>query len=198
MTRKFYAFLILSLSACLFFTACSKTGPTGPQGPAGADGATGAAGSTGAQGPKGDTGTANVIYSQWLDVTYKPDTVHNGNIVDTVGFFANIPSQDLTSDILNGGDMHIYVNLGTSDNPEIVLLPFIDVYSTGLSITPFFELNNIYIYSNANASTFTIQGAKYFQYRYVLIPGGAEGNAVVHKPDWKDYNAVKAFYHLPG
>ena len=59
------------MSACLFFTACSKTGPTGPAGPAGQDGAAGAAGPAG---PKGDTGTANVIYSPWLDVTYKPDT----------------------------------------------------------------------------------------------------------------------------
>jgi hypothetical protein len=45
----------------------------------------GAAGSPGATGPKGDTGTANVIYSPWLDVTYGLDTVHNNDgTIDTV------------------------------------------------------------------------------------------------------------------
>jgi hypothetical protein len=36
------------------------------QGPPGETGATGTWGPTGPQGPKGDTGTANVIYSQWV------------------------------------------------------------------------------------------------------------------------------------
>lgn len=196
MTRKFYSFSILALSACLLFTACSKTGPAGPAGPAGQDGAAGAQGAAGEQGPKGDTGTANVIYSPWMDVAYSADTVHHGTVIDTVGFYANIPSQSLTSDILNGGDMHIYVNLNTSDQPEVELLPYVDL-NTGITITPTFEINNIALYSNVNASTETIQSVKYLQYRYVLIPGGTSGNAVVHPPNWKDYNAVKKFYNLP-
>ncbi|MGN6353999.1 MAG: hypothetical protein ACTHLB_11460, partial [Parafilimonas sp.] len=84
MNRKFYAFLVACLSAYLFFTACSKTGPEGPQGEQGPPGETGAQGE---QGAKGDTGTANVIYSGWLDVTYDADTVHNGDAIDTIGFY---------------------------------------------------------------------------------------------------------------
>ena len=142
MNRKFYAFLIVCLSACLFFTACSKTGPEGPQGEQGPAGETGA---TGAQGAKGDTGTANVIYSSWLDVTYDADTVHNGSGgIDTIGFYAAIASESLTSDIINGGDIHVYFNFGTSDEPNVVLLPYLDIYS-GISITPSFTINNIFL-----------------------------------------------------
>lgn len=193
MNRKFYAFLIACLSACLFFTACSKTGPEGPQGEQGPPGETGAQGE---QGAKGDTGTANVIYSGWLDVTYDADTVHNGDAIDTIGFYAGITSQSLTSDIINDGDIHVYFNFGTTDEPNVVLLPFLDIYS-GISIMPSFTINNIFLYANADASTVTDGNVAYYQYRYVLIPGGVSGNAVVHPPDWKDYNAVKAFYHLP-
>lgn len=193
MNRKFYAFLIACLSTCLFFTACSKTGPEGPQGEQGPPGETGAQGE---QGAKGDTGTANVIYSGWLDVTYDADTVHNGDAIDTIGFYAGITAQSLTSDIINGGDIHVYFNFGTADEPNVVLLPFLDIYS-GISITPSFTINNIFLYANADASTVTDGNVAYYQYRYVLIPGGVSGNAVVHPPDWKDYNAVKAFYHLP-
>ena len=56
------------IAITLIFTQCQK-GDTGPAGPAGPAGPTGPTGPAGANGAKGDTGTANVIYSAWLDVT---------------------------------------------------------------------------------------------------------------------------------
>src|SRR5829696_3128642 len=90
------SFLVLTV-VTLLSTGCSKEGPAGPAG------AQGPQGQAGPQGPKGDTGTANVIYSNWLDVKFDADTVHNGNVVDTVGFSADINAPKLTNAILSGG-----------------------------------------------------------------------------------------------
>lgn len=192
--------ILLFAAIIMFLVSCSKEGPEGPQGPQGPQGEPGAAGSTGAtgeQGPKGDTGTANVIYSTWLDVAYTPDTVYVGGIIDTVGFYAAIAANKLDSAILSGGDMHVYLNISDTINPNVVALPYFDVLS-GLSIIPSFQLQNISLYANGNVSTRTSQsGQKILQYRYVLIPGGVSGNAVIHPPDWNNYKLVKEFYHLP-
>jgi len=90
----------------LIFTQCQKgdVGPAGPTGP------TGPAGSTG---PKGDSGTANVIYSPWLDVAYAADTIHSGAIIDTIGFYATITAAKLTNAILTSGEIKVYLNLLT-------------------------------------------------------------------------------------
>src|SRR5688572_13718665 len=93
--------LLASLVVITFiFTQCQK-GDTGPAGPAGPAGAAGAAGPAGATGPKGDTGTANVIYSPWLDVVYEADTIHNGAVIDTLWWLAQITAAKLTQTILD-------------------------------------------------------------------------------------------------
>lgn len=186
-------FTLLMIISVLFYQ-CQKgdAGPAGSTGPAGANGATGAAG---AQGPKGDTGTANVIYSAWLDVVYAPDTVHIGTLVDTVGFFANITAPKLTAAILNSGEMKVYFNFGSTASADVVPLPFFDVYSD-LSIAPDFLLQRIFLYSNANASTVTQAGVKRFQYRYILIPGSVPSGRVMQTVDWNNYNQVKAYLGL--
>src|SRR4051812_48308804 len=78
MRHNFCSKVFMPLIAVTLLFAYCKKGDTGPAGPAGANGAAGtpgAAGPTGPQGAKGDTGTANVIYSQWLDVAYDADTL---------------------------------------------------------------------------------------------------------------------------
>ena len=191
-----FKLFISLLSITLFFANCQKgdVGPAGPAGPTGANGANGAAGAAGAQGPKGDTGTANVIYSAWLDVIYLPDTVHTGNLVDTVGYFANITANRLTSAILNSGEIKVYMNFGTTATPNIVPLPYFDV-NTLISIAPEFLLQRIFLYSNANPSTVTQGGQKFLQYRYILIPGAVPGVAA-QPVDWNDYNKVKEYLGL--
>lgn len=116
MKRLMYslAFLLLIAATVSSITSCSKKGdpgPAGQQGQKGDKGDPGANGPGGPAGPKGDTGTVNVIYSNWLDVAYKPDTVHRaGGKIDTLGYYANIAAPKLTTSILNTGELKIYIN----------------------------------------------------------------------------------------
>jgi len=188
--------LLASLVLITFiFTQCQK-GDVGPAGPAGPTGAAGAAGSPGATGPKGDTGTANVIYSPWLDVTYAPDTVHNGSVIDTLWWLAHITANKLTQPILDRGEIKVYMNWGTLTNPDIAPLPILDPFFTGLIINPEFLLQKIDLYSNFNASTVTQGGQKYLQYRYILIPGSVAGRLSKPAINWNNYNEVKAYLGL--
>jgi hypothetical protein len=185
------------LAASLIIASCSKTGP------AGATGATGASGATGGTGATGATGTANVIYSPWLNVTFQP-------AFDTV-MYAIIPAPKLTDSIINQGDIKVYVNLGSdSTNAEFVsTLPLNEpfVFSTSTSvltlvINPYFYADTIQLFSNYDASSYVSNGYNYFQYRYILIPGGVtalpvsanglKSNAI----NWNDYNQVKQYLGL--
>jgi hypothetical protein len=190
-TKPFLAVFTSLLAVTLIFTQCKK-GDAGPAGPAGA---AGAAGPAGPAGPKGDTGTANVIYSAWLDVTYVVDTVHNGAVIDTIGYHADITANKLTSNIIDKGEIKVYMNWGTTASPDVAPLPILDVFFTGLIINPEFLVQKITLFANLDASTTTQGGQKYLQYRYILIPGGT--GARLSKPiDWNDYNKVKAFLGL--
>lgn len=180
-TLCFVALIVLA-------AACSKTGPAGPAGPAGATGA------TGPQGPKGDTGVANVIYSAWLDAKYVADTQHNGALIDTIGFFYDATGiTKLTNTILTTGEIKVYVNTGTAANPAIVPLPYWDPYFQ-ISINPSFYVNEIYLYSNVNVSTYTDANGKRQQWRYILIPGAKPARSAI---DWNNYAEVKKYLRLP-
>ena len=182
-------FLASLVLITFIFTQCQK-GDVGPAGPAGP---TGPAGATGSTGPKGDTGTANVIYSAWLDVTYSPETDTNG---DTLDFVAHITANKLTQAILDRGEMKVYMNWGTQATPDVAPLPILDPFFTGVIINPEFLLQKIDLYSNFNASTFTDAGLKYLQYRYILIPGSVAGRLSKPAVDWNNYNEVKAYLGL--
>src|SRR4051812_27098988 len=187
---------LLLILVSFTLTQCKKgdPGPAGPAGPAGSNGAPGAPGSAGPQGPKGDTGTANVIYSTWLDVTFDADTSHTGTTIDTLGFYASISAAKLDSAILSGGEIKVYVNAGTSSNPDVFPLPYLSIYS-GLNITAEFVKNEIFLYANFDASTVTQNGSKFLQYRYILIPGGVNGR-VAKAINWNNYNEVKTYLGL--
>ena len=190
-----FKLLTVLLGITLFFAYCKK-GDVGPAGATGATGATGAAGAAGAQGPKGDTGTANVIYSAWLDVAYLPDTFRNTTgKLDTAGFMVNIQATKLTAAIINSGEIKVYVNFGTPATPTVVPLPYSDVIYDYTSIQPVFYTGRIFLYATDNYSTFTQNNLKRNQYRYILIPGVV--NARVAQPvDWNDYNKVKDYLGL--
>ena len=180
------------IAITLIFTQCQK-GDTGPAGPAGPAGPTGPTGPAGANGAKGDTGTANVIYSAWLDVTYTPETDANG---DTLDFVAHITANKLTQALLDKGEMKVYMNWGTQAAPDVAPLPILDPFFTGVIINPEFLLQKIDLYSNFDASTFTDSGQKYLQYRYILIPGSVAGRLSKPAVDWNNYNAVKEYLGL--
>lgn len=191
MKSNYPKLFVVLFAITLILSNCSKEGDPGAQGPAGQNGAPGA---TGPQGPKGDTGVTNVFYSDWLDVAFLPDTVHNGSTIDTLGFYSTISAPKIDMDMLSHGEMKVYINFGTSANPSIDPLPYIDIVFGGISITSSFYLQNIDLYSNADASTQTQNGIKVFQYRYILIPGSSK---VLRKMvDLNNYNEVKKFYGI--
>ncbi len=188
MQYKFYVALSgVLIATALLFSHCKKgdVGPAGPAGPAGA---------SGFPGTKGDTGTANVIYSAWLDVPFIADTIHLGAVIDTIGFSATISVSKLSNAIISNGEMKVYMNVGTSANPDVFILPYFDVYS-GISVVPEFFVQKIKFYSNANVGTVTRNGSKYFQYRYILIPGSVTGR-IMYPVDWGKYGQVKDFLDL--
>ena len=196
--RSCLTLLVSLLAIALLTTQCQK-GDTGPAGPAGAAGAAGPAGPAGATGPKGDTGTANVIYSPWLDVTYNAlDTIHNPDgTIDTVLWGASITATKLTQAIIDKGEIKVYFNWGTQANPDVSPLPILDPFFTGLVINPEFVVQRIDLYSNFNAGTVTQGGQKYLQYRYILIPGSvASGRLAKPAINWNNYNEVKAYFGL--
>nr|WP_295877508.1 hypothetical protein [uncultured Chitinophaga sp.] len=200
MKRLLYSlpFLLLIATAVLFTTSCSKDGDPGPAGQQGQKGDKGDKGDTGAGGPggpQGEPGTANVIYSDWLDVAYKPDTIHTaGGKIDTIGYFAFVDAPKLTADILNKGEVKVYLNFTTAADPTITSLPYTELSGAFIRYVAYKE--TLEFYASMNAGTYTDNtGLKRLQYRYILIPGGTtarKSNTV----DWKDYKAVKAYLGL--
>jgi hypothetical protein len=179
------------LSLLLIVTGCKK-GDTGPEGPQGEQGAPGP---QGPQGPQGPPGTANVIYSDWLDVQF-------GTVDGLEDFLAAvIQAPEITQDIVDKGEVKVYWNLNTADEPWVVSLPYTDnglffgpTYMDVTS-TPLIVPEQIEIYSKYNLGTFEDNGKTYFQYRYIVIPGGtaANGRSAIN---WNDYNAVKKYLNL--
>lgn len=177
-------FLGLVVAAAIFAVSCQK----GDAGPAGATGATGPAGPAG---PAGAAGTANVIYSDWTDVTFTNSS-------------ATINVAQMTSDFLSKGEVKVYFNFKNADTLTVFPLPLTDLYLGNdgtddlfLNVQPLFTVGKINMfvsgYGNINPSTYTAFNKKYFQYRYVLIPGGVKANS---KVDWNNYSSVKTYLNL--
>ncbi len=180
---------ILFLAITVIIAGCSKDGDTGPAGPAGPAGPTGAAGAAGVPGAQGAPGTANVIYSAWIDTAdFRPDTIMTGPVIDTIGYFANISAPKLDLDMLNKGEIKVYVNLGSDTDPVVFPLPF---NNGNVFIDVIFFLNGIQIYSNADLTGLV-------PFRYVLIPGGtAARNAPGQKTiNWNNYKEVQQYLGL--
>jgi hypothetical protein len=170
----------------LMMSSCSKEGTTGPAGPVGP---AGAAGPTGAAGP---AGTANVIYSPWLDAAYSIDTIIVSNGVRDTSYFTVIPATKLTNAILTNGEIKVYINLNNAATPVVFPLPYQSL--GGDYIQPIFYTGNIELDASENFGTFTSGGTKYYQYRYILIPGGVPARSSI---DWNNYADVKEKLNLP-
>jgi hypothetical protein len=193
--KSFAVPCILLLAITLIIASCSKTGPAGAAGPAGAQGPQGPAGGNGSTGPAGPAGTANVIYSNWLNVKFQG--------ADSTGWFAQITATQLVDSIINKGDIKVYLNAGSdSANNQLVFpLPITDILVTGAIINPYYESQLIHLVSSADVSSDSLRGYHYFQYRYVLIPGGINTggriNGGANAPiNWNDYNQVKKYLGL--
>lgn len=173
----------LFFSLAILATSCKK-GDTGAQGEQGEQGETGATGST------GKTGSANVIYSGWIDASFEG---YNDSTA-----IAEIDAAKLTDSILNYGDIKVYWNANTASTPYVVSLPYADngmflgvddLYLNFVAVS-----GSIYLLSNYDLSSGTdATYGDYWQYRYVLIPGGTAARTAV---DWNDYKQVQKYLGL--
>ena len=175
-----HVFSVLSVTCVAFFTIFLST--------------TNVSCKKGTDGAKGDTGTANVQFSSWFDVTYAPAKNTAG---DTVAWTATVTAPKITKTILDSGVVKVYLNAGNATAPAVFALPITDYYAlAGVeNINLYFTIGKINLYATDDASSFTSSGAKSWQYRYVIIPGSVHtGRSAVN---WNDYNAVKQYYNIP-
>lgn len=176
--------LLAGLFLVTFMIACKKdketVGPTGPAGPAG---------------PKGDTGagSSNVIYSEWLDLNFKADTIKSGVDIDTIGYYIDIDAPLLTLELLSTADVKIYLNTSNADDPIIYPLPYSGI--SGLNIEVSAYTKGIQLYANSDVSTYSANGKKFNQFRYMIIPGTGQARLAA-QVNWSDYASVKRYLGL--
>jgi hypothetical protein len=176
-----YFLVALMFSVVLGVTSCGKDGDAGPAGTAGANGPKG---DKGDKGDQGDPGAADVIYSEWLDADYAADTA--GGV-----YFVDIDAPKVTADVLNTGFVRVYMNLGTPAAPAVVSVPYSE--DGGIYIKDYLLEGIIELVSNVDPSTVAdANGAKRFQVRYVIVPGGTAARTA-KSIDWSDYTKVKAY-----
>lgn len=132
-----------------------------------------------------------MLYSNWLDVKLKQDPAQNGGKY----YNGTIDAPKLDKKMLDEAEIKVYINLNSTDEPAISPLPYSDEQG---NIIRFFAADKaIYIISNVDASTFVdgTDGKKYYQYRYVIIPGGSAIRKA-QEINWNNYAEVKAFLGL--
>ena len=164
--------LLVALAVTCSMTACQK----GKDGDVGPQGATGPKGDTGAQGPKGDPGTANVIYSPWIAVNFTGSgTSYTGSIT----------AAGITQAVLDKADIRVYWNEGG----RVLSLP----YSQVLGGVTYSVHQRFYVGRIDLIASYAISSQ---QMRYVIIPGAVPTGRQA-AVDRSDYEAVKAYYHIP-
>jgi hypothetical protein len=179
-TTLLIAMAIISLSAC----------SDGDPGPVGKQGEQGAQGSQGPQGEKGDPGTANVIYSEWMDIEW-----NGANEPDYRTM--SIPEPMITSDFLEKGGISLFfLRVVSGDITLVVPVP----YQVGsVNLTSVAQIKGAE--SAVGVMAMTQDGTSFsedlfdgVEIRYVLIPGGTltAGGRVSYS-----YESLQTMYNIP-
>lgn len=164
-SMKFKNVLFSTLLSGLLLIACSKDGndgAIGPQGPQGEQGATGPAG------PQGETGTANVIYSDWIPNGFSP----GGGLLQKLYTIADVDEINSLNVILETSTVLVYGrgNVLLAAGDEVLPLPYHNVSSTERYTYTINEsrIRLVGMTSNVANNDFDL----FDDYRYVIIPGG--------------------------
>ncbi|WP_198674008.1 hypothetical protein [Chitinophaga alhagiae] len=179
------------LFVVLLASACSKEGPQGPAGTAGTNGtngtngAPGAQGPAGPQGPQGNAGTANVIYSGWIKKT-NADWVN----VNTTASTTVVAAPALTANLLGNGTVLVYMRY------NLVVYPLAHTFNANIGSVDFSVVPGQITVRNFIDFVKLVKPLGDADFRYMLIPGGTQARAEA-PVDYKDYEAVKAYYNLP-
>lgn len=206
MKTRMNLFLFTAALSILTITSCSKDGedgavgpqgPQGEQGPAGPQGDAGADGAVGAQGEQGDPGTANVIYSDWIE----SPIIDNDNNIEAPTANGSIDVAGLDQEIVDMGNVLVYGKVESNGN--VYALPYTG--NQGVSYYYYFNVEDINI-RMATTDGSNIGTPLFSTYRYVLIPGGTEASngigGVSSKAATQDfskmsYEEVTDYFNIP-
>lgn len=178
--------LVFALLGSLVVLSCK--GPAGPDGPQGAQGPEGEQGPVG---PQGEPGTANVIYSDWMDIEWNRDDLSTFKSM-------YIEEPRVIGDFLDHGVLLVYLKQENPGTIAVVSLPYLQGTSFFYFIIADSSVDNIegiLVVVSATDGTTPVADAEDAQIRYVLVPGGVPAKM---PPDfWKDYEAVSNYYGIP-
>lgn len=143
----------------------------------------------GCDGPVGPAGTANVIYSDWMDIEW--------NEMDTPTFkIMDIPEPMITDDFASTGTALVYIQgaNGLTYNTSFS----VDNISVFHVMYPPSSVIGIHAHSTNGAS---IDVSNFLRVRYVLIPGGVPVGGLQAGLQTEsildDYEAIKAHFSIP-
>lgn len=161
----------------------SCEGPAGPEGPQGQQGPQG---EQGLQGPMGEEGTANVIYSDWLDIDWDQDGTNSK------AMFITEPL--ITDELIENGTILMFIRsqLGNVVFP----LPYInsgDYLYFAVGNEPGVLVGILFAADSMDGSS--VGSYSENQIRYILIPGGVQ-NKVAKTIDFKNYNQVAKIFNI--
>lgn len=163
-------------------------GCEGPEGDEGPEGPPGAQGIQGEQGPQGDPGTANVIYSDWLQLegVWRDSTFFG---VDWKVNHLTVP--DLTQEVIDNGVVLCY---GEFSN-NVVPLPY---YSKSYILTFTLDLNKIIFMTSNPDFTGGVSLSSSFNFRYIIIPGGVAATGTKSTIDYSklSYKEVCSLFNI--
>jgi hypothetical protein len=178
-----YFFVACMLSLTMGLTSCGKDGDAGP---AGTTGEKGPKGDKGDKGDSGEKGTANVIYSGWIDTQFSLNSA-SGEYEWGVA----VPQIDAA--LLSTGFVKVYLNLYTAAEPNVTSIPYVegDLYIREVAVA-----GGLFLISNYNVGTVVdASNNKRFQIRYVIVPGGVAARTAKNI-DWSNYAEVQAHLGL--
>ncbi len=171
--------MILIVSISIFSCSDGEDGAIGPAGPAGADGVDG---TNGQDGENGEPGTANVIYSEWIENGFAPGS---GTGVTSVDF--DIKAPEITESVLDQGVVLVFARTLTEVAEEVEIdvfqLPH-TFHSVNVQYRHRIEFNPPTVATEKPIAIIKIQAVstngtnlngvinRFNQYRYVIIPGG--------------------------
>jgi len=161
-------------------------GEQGSQGDQGTQGEQGSQGDQGEQGEQGETGTANVIYSEWIDSGFPLDITSSSDTFE-------IPAPQITEEISNSGVVLVYAQFRT----------FINVLGI-----PAVVANRSYYFNfipgTLNITVASLDGSNvgatsFGSYRYVIIPGGVAASKSDATTDYTkmSYEEIVDLFNIP-
>jgi len=157
-------------------------------------------GATGSQGPKGDPGTANVIYSDWINVSnsWRPKTDASSNVVELTSI-SPVTVPQLLPSILNTGTILVYFRSEITSSAPVYQLSYISQGSNG-PVSYSFQASqdglNFKITTTGIGYGLSIEDRNFIkQIRYILIPGGVKAARAI-TIDYSNYREVCKKYGI--